>query len=276
MDYTQILLEQQGRVAVITLNRPERLNAWTWKMGAEMQDAVERCNEDDGIGCIVVTGAGRGFCSGADIGGFNNAIDARENASSEDEKRRVSGSDQGKRESPAVYMPRSKPIIGAINGVSVGVGMTMTLPMDLRIASENARFAMRFVRMGITPEVASTLYLPQIIGLQNALEMIMTGRIIDAQAALAYGLVTKVVPADQLLPAALELANEIAFNPTDAVVSAKKMVHRHMVETDMEAILRHEGAAIYKQYSSAGHKEAIRAFIEKRQPVFNQAAENAG
>jgi 2-(1,2-epoxy-1,2-dihydrophenyl)acetyl-CoA isomerase len=273
MDYTQILLEQQGRVAVLTLNRPERLNAWTWKMGSETQDAIERCNDNATVGSIVVTGAGRGFCSGADIGGFDRAIDARAQASSEDEKVRASGSDQEKRESPAVYMPRSKPIIGAINGVSVGVGLTMTLPMDIRIASEAARFSMRFVRMGITPEVASTLYLPQIIGLQNALEMIMTGRIIDAQAALAYGLVSRVVPADALLPTAMELANEIAFNPTDAVWAAKKMVHRHMVETDVKDIIKYEGKAIYKQYSSAGHKEAIRAFVEKRQPIFNTPAE---
>jgi 2-(1,2-epoxy-1,2-dihydrophenyl)acetyl-CoA isomerase len=269
MSYEQILVDQQERVAIITLNRPERLNAWTWKMGAEIQDAIERINDDVTVGCIVVTGAGRGFCSGADIGGFNNAIDARAKASSDDEKVKVSGSDQPKRESPAVYMPRSKPIIGAINGVSVGVGLTMTLPMDIRIASEAARFAMRFVRMGITPEVASTLYLPQIVGLQNALEMIMTGRIIDAQTALAYGLVKSVVTSEQLLPTALELANEIAFNPTDAVMAAKKMIHRHMVESDVKEIIRREGKAIYKQYSSPGHKEAIRAFIEKRQPVFN-------
>jgi enoyl-CoA hydratase/carnithine racemase len=141
--------------------------------------------------------------------------------------------------------------------------------MDIRIASEAARFSMRFVRMGITPEVASTVYLPQIIGLQNALEMIMTGRIIDAQAALRYGLVSRVVPQEQLIPEALELANEIAFNPTDAVWMAKQMVHRHMVEEDVEKVIKYEGKAIYKQYSSAGHKEAIRAFIEKREPVFN-------
>jgi 2-(1,2-epoxy-1,2-dihydrophenyl)acetyl-CoA isomerase len=267
--YEQILVERRGRVELITLNRPERLNAWTWKMGAELQEAIEAANEDSGVGCIVVTGMGRGFCSGADIQGFNRAIDEREQASSEEEKVRASSSDQGRRENPAQYLPRSKPVIGAINGASIGVGMTLTLPMDIRIASEAARFSMRFVRMGITPEVASTVYLPQIIGLQNALEMIMTGRIIDAQAALRYGLVSRVVPQEQLIPEALELANEIAFNPTDAVWMAKQMVHRHMVEEDVEKVIKYEGKAIYKQYSSAGHKEAIRAFIEKREPVFN-------
>jgi 2-(1,2-epoxy-1,2-dihydrophenyl)acetyl-CoA isomerase len=267
--YEQIIVERQGRVEVITLNRPERLNAWTWKMGAELQEAIERANDDPGIGCIIVTGAGRGFCSGADIQGFNRAIDDRERASTDEEKVRASSSNEARRENPAQYLPRSKPVIGAINGASIGVGLTLTLPMDIRIASESARFAMRFVRMGITPEVASTLYLPQIIGLQNALEMIMTGRIIDAQTALRYGLVSRVVPEEQLLPEAMQLANEIAFNPTDAVWVAKKMVHRHMVQEDVEKIIKYEGKKIYKQYSSAGHKEAIRAFIEKRDPVFN-------
>jgi enoyl-CoA hydratase/carnithine racemase len=268
--YEQILFEQQGRVAIITLNRPERLNSWTWKMGAELQSAIERCNGDDGVGCIIVTGAGRGFCSGADIQGFNRAIDAREQAGTEEEKVRASTSDQARAENPAVYLPRSKPVIAAVNGASVGVGLTLTLPMDIRIASDQARFSMRFVRMGITPEVASTLYLPQIVGLQNALEMIMTGRIIDAQTALRFGLVSRVVPPEQLLPEALELAKEIAFNPADAVWAAKNMVHRHMVEQDVQDVIKYEGKAIYKQYSSAGHKEAIRAFIEKREPKFNQ------
>jgi 2-(1,2-epoxy-1,2-dihydrophenyl)acetyl-CoA isomerase len=269
MDYQQILVEQQDRVRILTLNRPERLNAWTWQMGAEMQSAIEEANDDEGVGCIVVTGAGRGFCSGADVQGFNRAIDAREQAASEEERVRASSSDQGKRESPAVYMPRSKPIIAAVNGASIGVGLTMTLPMDVRIASDQAKFSMRFVRMGITPEVASTLYLPQIVGLQNALVMCMTGRIIDAATALEFGLVHKVVPTDQLMPAVLELANEIAALPTDAVTEAKRMVHRHMVEQDVKDIIKYEGKAIYKQYSSAGHKEAIRAFIEKRDPVFH-------
>jgi enoyl-CoA hydratase/carnithine racemase len=216
-----------------------------------LQEAIERCNDDSSVGCVVVTGAGRGFCSGADIQGFDRAIEVREEATSEDEKYRASVSDEPRAENPAIYLPRSKPVIGAVNGASIGVGLTLTLPMDIRIASEAARFSMRFVRMGITPEVASTLYLPQIVGIQNALEMILTGRIIDAVTALRFGLVSRVVPADQLLPEAIALANEIANNPTDAALVAKKMVHRHMVEQDVQDVIKYEGKAIYRQYSSA-------------------------
>ena len=208
--YEQILFEQQGRVGVITLNRPERLNAWTWKMNAEIADAITRCNDDAGVGAVVITGAGRGFCSGADMGTFDRAIERRETATSDEERRAASAPPPAlQREAPEIgFYQQSKPIICAINGPAIGVGLTMTLTMDLRIASDQARFSMRFVRMGIVPEASSTLYLPQIVGLSNALELSLTGRIIDAQEALRYGLVSRVVPHDQLLPETMALALE--------------------------------------------------------------------
>lgn len=267
--YEQILFEQRGRVGIITLNRPERLNAWTWKMNAEIADAVTRCNGDAGVGCVIVTGAGRGFCSGADMQGFNSAIGARERATTEEEKRRASAPAERVEAPGEGFYQTSKPIIAAINGPAIGVGLTMTLTMDLRIASDQARFAMRFVRMGLVPEAGSTLYLPQIVGIAKALELSMTGRIIDAAEGLRFGLVSRVVPHDELMPEALKLAGEIAANPTDAVWSAKKLLHRNMVERDKQEVTRREGAAIYAQYQSAGHKEAVRAFIEKREPRFN-------
>jgi 2-(1,2-epoxy-1,2-dihydrophenyl)acetyl-CoA isomerase len=275
--YQQILFEKRGRTGVITLNRPEKLNAWTYAMGGEMMDAIDRCNNDADIGAVVVTGAGRGFCAGADIGGFNRAIDSQDATANNPPASRAQA--RGEREDPAArprraslahFLRESKPVIAAINGSSIGVGLTMTLPMDLRIASESARFSMRFVRMGITPEVASTTYLPQITGIANALELCLTGRIIDASTALAMGLVNRVVPQDQLMPTALALAEEIAFNPMESVRAAKDMLHRHMVEQDLEAVVRTEGKTIFSMYSTAGHKEAIRSFIEKREPRFNQ------
>jgi 2-(1,2-epoxy-1,2-dihydrophenyl)acetyl-CoA isomerase len=271
--YELILFEQQGRTGIITMNRPEKLNAWTYALNAEMTSAIERCNDDPGIGAIVVTGAGRGFCAGADIGGFNRAIkqqDASVNSPPQSRaEARGEAAAPAARPSLAHFLRDSKPIIAAVNGPSIGVGMTMTLPMDLRIASDQARFAMRFVRMGITPEVASTTYLPQIVGIANALELCLTGRIIDAQTALSMGLVSRVVAPDQLLPEAVALAEEIAFNPMESVRAAKRMLHHHMVEQDLDAVVKFEGKTIYGMYSTAGHKEAIRAFIEKRQPVFN-------
>lgn len=269
-EYEQILFDKQGRVALITLNRPERLNAWTWKMASEITDAVQRCNDDAGVGAIVITGAGRGFCSGADIGNFNRAIEQREHAAS-DEERRAAGAPPPERRARATdFYQNAKPIIAAINGPAIGVGLTMTLTMDLRIASDQARFSMRFVRMGIVPEAQSTLYLPQIVGIANALDLSLTGRIIDAQEALRFGLVSRVVPHDRLLDETMALAAEIAANPTDAAWAAKQLLHRNMVELDKDAVVRREGAAITKQYESASHKEAIRAFIEKREPRFNQ------
>ena len=146
----------------------------------------------------------------------------------------------------------------------------MTLPMDLRIASENAKFSMRFIRMGITPEVASTTYLPQIVGLQNALDLILTARTVLADEALRIGLVLKVVPADQLLDEAVAVATEIANNPLGPVMEGKRLVHAHMVEQDIDAVVRDENRTIVKSYTGAAHKEAVRAFLEKRQPQFNR------
>lgn len=267
--YEQILFDRQGRVSVITLNRPEKLNAWTWKMAEEIYDAVRRCNDDRGIGAIVITGAGRGFCSGADIRGFNQAIEQRESAKT-DEERRAAGGRPAEREPLTSFFRKAKPIIAAINGPAIGVGLTMTLSMDLRVASEQAKLSMRFVKVGIVPEAGSTLMLPQIVGIANALELSMTGRTIDGNEAFRLGLVNHVFPHDDLMPRTMELANEIAENPVDAVRDAKRMMHEHMVEQDVMQVVREEGRTITRAYSSADHKEAIRAFLEKRQPKFNQ------
>jgi enoyl-CoA hydratase/carnithine racemase len=263
--YQYILFERKDRVGIVTFNRPDRLNAWTYDMNDEMLDAIEACNQDSGIGAVVVTGAGRGFCAGADVQGFNNSIEARDAG---DGRR---GSMDGRRtdEHLAAFLRRSKPLIAAVNGPSIGVGLTLTLPMDLRIASEQARFSMRFIRMGITPEVASTTYLPQIVGLQNALDLILTARIIDAPEALRMGLVARVVPPEQLMDSALAVASEIADNPTEQVMEGKRMVHQHMVAQDIDAVVADEDRAIINSYKGPAHKEAVRAFLEKRQPRFN-------
>ena len=266
-DYKQILFDQQGRVAIVTLNRPERLNAWTYEMGGELMDAVERCNEDRGVGAIVVTGAGRGFCAGADMRGFQRGIDQREQGESEAGQ---ATTPPPRREPPTTLFRRSKPIIAAINGPAIGVGLTITLNMDVRIASDQARLSMRFVRVGIVPELASTTYLPQIVGLSNALELALTARIVSADEALRYGLVSRVVPHEQLLPAVMTFAAEIADNPIEQVMATKAMIHRHMVEQDLAAVMKREGKTLQEMYSTANHKEAVKSFLEKREPQFNQ------
>jgi enoyl-CoA hydratase/carnithine racemase len=267
--YEFIIFEQRERVGVITLNRPERLNAWTYAMSDEIYDAIEACNSDTGVGAIVMTGAGRGFCAGADVQGFNRSIEQRDGG-----EQRTNGLGEGEarpvRDQLAQFLRRSKPLIAAVNGPSIGVGMTMTLPMDIRIASDQARFSMRFIRMGITPEVASTLYLPQIVGLQNALDLILTARTIGAEEALRMGLVRSVVPGERLMEEALALATEIANNPTECVVEGKRMVHQHMVEQDIDKLVAEEDRTIVASYKRPAHKEAVRAFLEKRQPTFNE------
>jgi enoyl-CoA hydratase/carnithine racemase len=262
--YEFITFEKRDRVGLITLNRPDRLNAWTYAMNDEILDAIEACNNDAGIGAIVITGAGRGFCAGADVKGFNNAISERESSSDG-----LTPDDRRREEHLAAFLRRSKPLIAAVNGPSIGVGMTMTLPMDIRIASDSARFSMRFIRMGIVPEVASTTYLPQIVGLQNALDLILTAKTIDAEEALRIGLVKAVVPGDRLLDEALAYAAEIANNPTEQVVVAKQMVHKHMVQPDIDAVVGEENRNIVRAYKGPAHKEAVTAFLEKRQPKFN-------
>lgn len=262
--YEFIIFEKRDRVGLITLNRPDRLNAWTYAMNDEILEAIEACNKDAGVGAIVITGAGRGFCAGADVKGFNNAISERESSFDG-----LTPDDRRREEHLAAFLRRSKPLIAAVNGPSIGVGMTMTLPMDIRIASDSARFSMRFIRMGIVPEVASTTYLPQIVGLQNALDLILTAKTIDAEEALRIGLVKAVVPGDGLLDEALAYAAEIANNPTEQVVVAKQMVHKHMVQPDIDAVVGEENRNIVRAYKGPAHKEAVTAFLDKRQPKFN-------
>ena len=264
MSYEHILYEPRGSVALLTLNRPEKLNAWTMTMENEVIDAVETASADPAIGCIVVTGAGRGFCAGADISGWDRGL--RGEGGPRPSKLLLEG---GSPEVPHA-LSRGKPIIAAVNGVSVGVGLTMTLSCDIRIASSAARFSARFVRVGLTPECGSSRYLPLVAGLPNALYMTLTGRIIDANEALQRRLVDRVVEPDQLMPEAVALAEEIAANPRDAVWMAKRLLHMNATETDLRRVVTLECYSIRERQSEPDHKEAVTAFMEKREPRFNQ------
>lgn len=252
-----VLFEKRGRVGLITLNRPERLNAWSQEMAGLVREYIDDCNEDEGVGAVVITGAGRGFCSGADL---------RRDRSDDDGQQRRRPREE---ESLVEFMQRSKPLIAAINGAAVGVGFTLPLACDIRIASENARVSMRFVRIGLTPELGSTQILPQVAGLANAAEMTLTGRIYDAQEALRMGVVNRVVPHDELLPTALELADEIAFNPMQHVRWAKKMLHANAVNDNIRSVLQTEDEIFGQAARSPAFAEAGKAFVEKRDPVFN-------
>src|SRR5881227_2297033 len=192
----QITTDLSNRILTITLNRPERLNAWTQTMCRELIDAFDRADQDDEVRAVIMTGAGRAYCAGADLGAGGETFDARS-------REAVAG---GHRDNGGQFTLRmfesTKPVIGAINGPAVGVGVTMTLPMDIRLAAEDARFGFVFVRRGIVPEACSSWFLPRIVGINQAMEWVATDRVFSAQEALDGGLVRSLHPAGDLLEAA--------------------------------------------------------------------------
>jgi enoyl-CoA hydratase/carnithine racemase len=262
MPYEYILTEQRGRVGVVTFNKPERLNVFGYPMFGEVRQAIETFNEDPGVGAVVLTGSGRAFCAGADIQGWDSEIEARERGEERGRPRED--------ENWVHFIQRSKPVICAINGLSIGVGLTMTLPCDVRIASDQARLSMRFVRVGVLPELASTRLLGHIVGLTHALELMLSGRIVDAQEAGRIGLVNRVVPHDELLERAVETAAEIAFNPSESLAAIKRMAWEHLGEGDLGEVLKRENAEFAAATQRPHFKEAVKAFLEKRQPEFHR------
>jgi 2-(1,2-epoxy-1,2-dihydrophenyl)acetyl-CoA isomerase len=268
MAFEQILVEKRGRVALLTLNRPEKLNAWTPQMMAEMTRAMRSAAEDPGTGAIVVTGAGRAFCAGADVDAvFKRNTEARESG----------GQDNTAQEAGAgnwVTFLRTlpKPTIAAVNGTAVGIGVTQVLPMDIRIASEEARFGMFFVKMGLVPELASSALLPQMVGQARALEWCLTGRMIPASEAREAGLISEVVPADQLVDRAVALGEQLAGQSAFAMTKIRQLVLANTNEDDSGEAQRREGAALAAAYASWEHREAIDAFLSKRPADFQKQA----
>lgn len=257
--YDTILTSLRDGVMTITMNRPERLNAWTYQMGAELQRAIERGNDDANVDVFVLTGAGRGFCAGADIKDlFKNQADAGDDGSNERPARDWVG-----------LVREAKPIIAAVNGAAVGVGLTQILPCDYIMASPDAKFSARFVKMGVVPELASSYYLVARAGFGLANRMMLTGETFDAAEAQRIGLVDELVAeTDGLLPRAIELAKQIGENPPGALGSVKALVTANMAEPDVKEVQRREMAALAEAYKSPEHHEAIAAFIEKRPPNF--------
>jgi len=263
MDYEQIDWRVADRVATITLQRPDKLNAFTRRMRDELIDAFGRADEDDGVRAVIVTGAGRAFCAGADLSAGPATFDYERQGVADDERR-----DGGGRVTLKIFSLK-KPVIAAINGPAVGVGVTMTLPMDIRIASSAARFGFVFARRGIVPEACSSWFLPRLVGMSRAAEWVYTGRVFEAQEALAGGLVSRVVPPGELLPAATALAREIADNTSAVSVALSRQMLWRLSAADhpMEAH-KVDSRGIYAMGASADVKEGIAAFKEKRAPHF--------
>lgn len=267
MAYETILYEVDGPVLTITLNRPDKLNAYTAVMGAELQDAFQRADADDEVRVVIVTGAGRGFCAGADISSGSGAFDTKAPGSvafaAPNAPRQSGGGFVG------AIMSCRKPSIAAINGAAVGVGATLTLPMDIRIASETAKIGFVFARRGLVPEAGSAWFLPQLVGLPTALKWCLTGSLLTAAEARDGGLLAEVVAPDQVLARARELALEIATNTAPVSVAlARQMLWKFAGEPSPAGALAVDGHLSMVLGAGPDVKEGVAAFLEKRPPNF--------
>jgi enoyl-CoA hydratase/carnithine racemase len=265
-------------VLTVTLNRPDRLNAFNAPMMEALIRVFDQADRDDAVRAVVVTGAGRAFCAGADLSHGAKTFDYEARPDRPDKaaprhEGAIDWSDDSVRDGGGRVTLRMfnclKPVIGAINGAAVGIGATMLLPMDVRLASETARFGFVFARRGITPEACSSWFLPRVVGISRALEWTLTGRVFDAAEALAGGLVRAVLPPDQLLPAAHALAREIADHAAPVSVAlTRQMMWRMLGAAHPMEAHRIDSRAIYSRGAAADAKEGVTAFLDKRAAHF--------
>ena len=263
MDFEQITTETSEGILTITLNRPERLNAWTGRMGEELRAAFDISDSDDDVRVVIVTGAGRGFCAGADLeaGGDTFDYSKRDTAG-------VAGRDGGGEFTLRVFDSK-KPVIAAINGPAVGVGATMTLPMDVRLAADDAKLGFVFARRGIIPEACSSWFLPRVVGISRAMEWVATGRVFSAREGLDAGLIRSIHPKDELLGAARELALEIAQNTAPVSVALARQLMWRMLGAEHPMIAhRADSRGMVARGQSADAAEGITAFLQKRPASF--------
>ncbi len=267
MGYEHITYEVKDHIATVTLNRPDKLNAYTAIMGGELEDAFLAANDDDDVRVIIVTGAGRGFCAGADISGGANAFDTKSGNTAMfagASPRRSSGAGFV----GAIYNCR-KPSIAAINGPAVGVGITLALPMDIRIASSEAKIGFIFARRGLVPEAGSAWFLPRLVGLDQALRWCLSGRVFGADEAKEGGLVSEVVAPDQLLARARAIAAEIIENTAPVSVAlTRHMLWQYSALPNPFEVMKIDGALSVELGSGPDVKEGVASFLEKRKPKF--------
>jgi enoyl-CoA hydratase/carnithine racemase len=265
MNFEEIRYEVADHVLTITLDRPDRLNAFTPTMARELIEAFDRSDADDDVHAVIVTGAGRGFCAGADLGGGGGTFDWRDRDGGDAGVPRDGGGQVTLR-----IFDSLKPVIAAINGPAVGVGITMTLPMDVRIAASGAKIGFVFARRGIVPEACSSWFLPRLVGISQAMEWVATGRVFLAEEALAGGLVRSVHPADEVLGVAQELAAEIASEAAPVSVALARRLMWTMLGAShpMEAH-RADSRAMFSRGRSSDAFEGVTSFLEKRPAEFS-------
>jgi enoyl-CoA hydratase/carnithine racemase len=276
MKYNTLDYRVEDRILTLTLNRPDQMNSFTVEMANELVDAFHRASEDDAVGAVVVTGAGKAFCAGMDLTRAGNVfgLDESQAPSLEDMDKRLDDPviaegvrDTGGRVTLSIFACR-KPVIAAINGAAVGIGATMTLAMDFRLASDKARIGFVFGKIGIVPEACSSWFLPRVVGLQQALEWCYTGDIIDAEQAKQGGLVKSVHAPDQLLPEAYKLAHRLIDNRSPvAIALTRQMLYRNSAQPHPLEAHKVDSLAVYYTSLKDG-KEGVKSFLEKRVPVF--------
>ena len=262
MTYETIVVERSENIEIIRLNRPQTLNAWNHAMGMEVTDALTNARNDRDVKVVILTGNGRGFSSGADMSSLSNIAENR-----------LPGeglvNNGPSIVSVALQMRRlEKPIIGAINGTTAGGGYGIALACDIRIASDRAEFIQVFVRRGLVPDVGSTFFLPKLLGTEKALELMLTGDVIDAENAVALGLVSRLVPHEELMNESLKLAGRIANGPPIAMGLTKRAVYQGAVSADLSTHLDFELSMNHLCFPTEDFKEGVASFLEKRPPRF--------
>jgi enoyl-CoA hydratase/carnithine racemase len=261
MSYKCLLYEVKDGVATLTLNRPERLNALGDTLRDELQDAVTRASDDPEVRVMIVTGAGKGFCSGGDVKAMS---ERKESGSGRPLLEKVA---PGRDQTVLALRDAPKPVIAAVNGAAAGAGFNLALCCDIRLASTAAKFSQAFVKRGLHPDWGGTYFLPRVVGTAKACELIFTGAIIDAEEALKLGIVSAVHSPEELMPAALGLARKIAEGPPIAIRLAKRGIY-HNLECDLRQALEYETFAQNICFETEDATEGIRAFVEKRAPSF--------
>ncbi len=261
MDYQDIIYTSENGIATMTLNRPDKMNAFSPGMRDSMYRVVENASQDKTVRVLIITGAGRAFCSGADVRSLAESSDHPINQEKPSET--VSG-----RVNLHVLMQKcEKPIIAAVNGTAVGGGLDLAMACDIRIASDKARFAELYIRRGMLPAAGGTHFLPRLVGIDKACQLIWTGDMIDAKEAERIGLVTMVVPHEELEIATIELAEKLAKAAPLAIQRAKRAIYEGL-DMDLESTMKYVEPLIREIQQSEDHKEGARAFLEKREPVF--------
>jgi enoyl-CoA hydratase/carnithine racemase len=264
-EYSQIVVEHDGPVALVTLNRPERMNAWTWTMSAELGQAFGELDADDGCRAIVVTGAGKAFCAGADLGSGGDTFSGKAGAIGTQD-------DQTAARSSTPARGLNTPIIGAINGAAVGAGLTMPIEWDLRVAADDAKLGFVFNRRGVMPDADLLWLVPRLIGATAAMDLLLTGRIFLGQEAFELGLVNRVAPKDQVLDVAMDLARDIATNTAPVSVALTKRVLWEFLETDDRATSHKRQSKMFRWTGQQpDSKEGVMAFVEKRDPQWTMS-----